>query len=54
MKQPRKLEIKKVTLRDLDDSELDEVAGAGPSNEFTACATCFSCVTRCGTCFHCP
>ena len=55
MKPSKKLEIKKITLRDLDDKQLDKVAGgtgcecAGPT-----CA-CFTADTHCAvtTCMTC-
>lgn len=54
MKPPTKLKLNKITLRDLDESERNAVAGAGPSNLLTSCATCFSCPIRCRTNVACP
>lgn len=54
MKPPTKLKLNKITLRDLDENERNAVAGAGPSNIFTSCATCFSCPHRCPTDVTCP
>jgi hypothetical protein len=56
MKKNPKLAVKKVTLRDLDESHLEGVDGACcPTVVSPTCATCNSCVTKCGqhTCSTC-
>ena len=47
MKKLKKLELKKVTLQDLNQPQLEQVGGAGVSNIFTSCHTCSTCVPRC-------
>jgi hypothetical protein len=56
MKKTRKLGLKKVTLRDLDETSLQGVDGACcPTVVGATCVTCNSCETKCGqkTCVDC-
>jgi hypothetical protein len=46
MKKFKKLEIKKVTLRDLDEPAMKEIAGAVPTNVATCPQSCKVCVTE--------
>ncbi|MFZ0773749.1 MAG: hypothetical protein WCA49_05205 [Candidatus Sulfotelmatobacter sp.] len=48
MKKTRKLEIKKVTLRDLDEPTMQGMAG-GIVSLIGTCQTCKTCYTDCGT-----
>lgn len=53
MKISKKLAIKKVTLRDLDDSQLDSVGGGCcPTVSQKTCVTCSTCAQK--TCVICP
>jgi hypothetical protein len=47
-----KLVIKKVTLKDLDDANLDQVVGGQTGTcDATCVSSCFTCVSSCwGTC----
>ena len=45
MKKFKKLEIKKVTLRDLDEPTMKEIAGAVPTNATCPVQSCKVCIT---------
>ena len=47
MKKLNTLGLKKVTLQDLNQPQLEQVGGAGVSNIFTSCHTCSTCVPHC-------
>jgi len=56
MKKLKKLSLKKVTLRDLDDKQMQGVdGGCCPTVAEPTCITCVSCETKCGqhTCVKC-